>query len=112
MSFGRGNAGLGASQHLQGWTLDNPMDAVSADERERQRRAMARREALKRFAAESAYVTPGGKLVYHVMDPYGGSIRQMMDDVPVMEADNKAVQSANLTLFDQWLKANPGMLRQ
>ena len=106
MSFGRGNAGLGASQYLQGWTLDNPISQVSPEELERQRRARARREAMARFAAESAYTTPDGKIVYHMLDPFGGEIRQMMSVIPKMEADNAAVQQANLMLLGDWLKQN------
>lgn len=67
-----------------------------------------RRHALRSFAARSSYMLPNGKMVTHVLDPYGGQVRMLIDDIPrgggMDEGERSFRNQAALMMLQKQLK--------
>lgn len=69
-----GNAGFGGSLASANYWMDaNPTAGRIPDAA-----ARARAQQAQDFAHDSTYSLPDGRMVTHVMDPYGGEIRMLL----------------------------------
>lgn len=98
-----GNQFMGGAYHSGNYNpdLSPSVGRVQSDD------ARRRREAMAAFAADNTYMLPTGQLATHVMDPYGGNIRQIIKDLPEDKtweriADQRSREE--LMMLQRWLE--------